>query len=147
MDNLPEFKASLTAWQKRVDSAVAYASGIAGNQVLRTAKKNASNGSNPPTRTARGLRYHPHIPGAGLGPNVGTGNLRHNITLSMKKGFEGGYTIIVGSYAEYARAVEFGSKNWKSGVKYPYMNPARHELVASGALSRTFTNAFKTAMR
>jgi hypothetical protein len=103
------------------------------------AKLNANTGNHP-----KGMG---HIPGTGPGPNVVTGNLVSKIVGQRPvKGFKG-YSATVDSSAEYARAVELGSPRWKSGVKYPYMEPAAQALINNGTLNRIFTGAFVTAIR
>ena len=103
------------------------------------AKKNANTGAHS--------RNQGHIPGTGPGPNVVTGNLVSKIVGQRPvKGFKG-YSSTVDSSAEYARAVELGSARWKSGVKYPYMEPAARTLINNGTLNRIFTGAFVTAIR
>jgi hypothetical protein len=57
------------------------------------------------------------------------------------------YVAEVGASMVYARAVEMGLPEWKSGVKYPYMVPAVDSLKQSGALNRTFTGAFAMYLR
>jgi phage gpG-like protein len=96
------------------------------------AKKNASTGKIPRDK----WKTEPHIPGTGPGPNVRTGNLRNKIEfVDYPSGF-GSYTAVVGSGAEYARAVEMGSPRWKSGAKYPYFEPAVKMIRESGAYER-----------
>jgi hypothetical protein len=103
------------------------------------AKKNANTGAHP--------KGQGHIPGTGPGPNVVTGNLVSKIVGQRPvKGFAG-YSSTVDSSAEYARAVELGSARWKSGVKYPYMEPAARALINNGTLNRIFTGAFVAVIR
>ena len=83
--------------------------------VQRQAKINAFTGKHAPRAG--------HIRGTGPGPNVGTGLLRRSISVQKKQGF-GMYVASVGPTAVYSRAVELGSPRWKSGVKYPYLEPA-----------------------
>lgn len=112
------------------------------------ARKNASEVKNPPKQSNNRLRYNPHIgPASGEGPNYATGNLFRNIFAQpvRRQGFQS-YVASVGSGAEYARAVELGSANWKSGVKYPYMMPARNYMVESGTASRYIREEVTRAM-
>jgi hypothetical protein len=57
------------------------------------------------------------------------------------------YIAIVGASMEYARTVEMGSPRWKSGVKYPYLEPAALGLIRSGQLQRIFVGSIKEKMR
>jgi hypothetical protein len=82
-----------------------------------------------------------------LVPNVMTGNLRRSIYSQTKIGFGNGYVAEVGASMVYARAVELGLPEWKSGVKYPYLAPAAESLKQSGKLNRTFTGAFVQYLR
>jgi hypothetical protein len=76
-----------------------------------------------------------------------TGNLRRSIYSQTKIGFGQSYVAEVGASMVYARAVEMGLPEWKSGVKYPYLVPAAESLKQSGALSRTFIGAFSSYLR
>jgi hypothetical protein len=137
--NLAEVLAGLDLTEKRVNDAARYAIGMAAASVERQAKKNANTGTHP--------RGQGHIPGTGPGPNVMTGNLRRSIYSQTKIGFGSSYIAEVGASMVYARAVEMGLPEWKSGVKYPYMVPAVESLKQSGKLSRTFTGAFAMYLR
>jgi len=111
------------------------------------ARKIASETPNPPIQKNNRLRHNPHIgPRSGEGPNIATGNLFRNIIAQpvRHQGF-GTYVASVESGAEYARAVEQGSSNW-NGVKYPYMYPARDEIVNSGKARMIMTGFIKAAM-
>lgn len=147
-DNFPEFQAALQAWLNRFDQASGNAMGLIARQVYINAKKNADTGANPPVRVTatngrQYYRYNPHIPGTGPGPNRGTGNLLTSMTYSSsRKGF-GSYTAEVGAGAIYARQLELGGGRWRSGVKYPYMEPALSGLVSSGQINQILTYAFR----
>lgn len=136
--NLSEVMAGWTNFEKNLELAAEFAVAKAGLRVEREAKLNASTGVHK--------RGEGHIPGTGPGPNVVTGNLRRNIRTDVRYGF-GSYVATVGSYAEYARAVELGSSRWKSGVKYPYLGPAAEKLKNNGTLNRVFTQEFAKKMR
>jgi hypothetical protein len=137
--NLAEVLAGLNLTEKKVNDAARYAIGMAAADVERQAKKNANTGTHP--------RGQGHIPGTGPGPNVMTGNLRRSIYSQTKIGFAGSYVAEVGASMVYARAVEMGLPEWKSGVKYPYLVPAVESLKQSGKLNRTFTGAFAMYLR
>ena len=136
--NLTEVMAGWDKMTHNLELAAEYGVAMAGLAVERQAKINANTGTHK--------RGEGHIPGTGPGPNVVTGNLRRNIRTDVRYGF-GSYVATVGSYAEYARAVELGSSRWKSGVKYPYLGPAAETLRTNGTLNRVFTQAFARKMR
>jgi hypothetical protein len=146
MDNLPEVEAGLVAYQARFDMAATSAISLISRQLYRNAYENASQVSNPPQRrTSRNgnsyLQYFPHK--GGLGPNRGTGALINSMSSSTHKGF-GSYVAEVSVGMSYARALEFGSSRWASGVKYPYMEPALRKLVTSGQASQILRYAFSS---
>lgn len=136
--NMTEVFGALDAFEKKMEYAAEYGVAQAGLAVEREAKKNANTGTHP--------RGQGHVPGTGPGPNVVTGTLRRSITTTVRYGF-GSYIATVGPTAEYARAVELGSKRWKSGVRYPFLMPAGKTLVNNGTINRVFTNAVRSKMR
>jgi hypothetical protein len=136
--NLSEVLKGLNLEEKNIELAAKYAIGKVGIAVENQAKRNAKTGVHKPGE--------PRIAGSGPGPNYVTGNLFRNITSEVRVGF-GSYVAVVSSNAEYARAVEFGSSRWKSGVKYPYMVPAVDKLKKDGTLNRVLTQAFRSKMR
>lgn len=146
-DNLPEVLAALKAWQNRMDKA----SGLAAREISialwTDARKIASETPNPPIQKNNKLRHNPHIgPRDGEGPNIATGTLFGRIIAKpvSHRGF-GVYVASVESGAEYARAVEQGSSNW-NGVKYPYMTPARENLIATGKAQTIAAGFLRAAM-
>ena len=146
-DNLPEVLAALKAWQNRMDKAGGLAAREISIALWTDARKIASETPNPPIQKNNKLRHNPHIgPRDGEGPNIATGNLFRNIIAKpvSHRGF-GVYVASVESGAEYARAVEQGSSNW-NGVKYPYMNPARDEIVNTGKARMIVNGFFQAAM-
>jgi len=147
-DNRNEVFAALNAWQNRMDKAAQQATRAITRELVTQARKNAHETTNPP-RTVNGrLRYNRHIgPGAGEGPNYATGTLYLNIIANpvTRQGFAT-YVASAQSGAKYARAVELGSSLWTSGVKYPYMYPARDELINSGKASQIVYGYLRKAM-
>jgi hypothetical protein len=135
ISNLDKVLQGFDLTDARVDQAALIATTQAALAIEAQAKANANTGSHAPGE--------PHIgPRTGEGPNIVTGNLVNNIKVSpATKGLRG-YTAIVGSSAEYARAIELGNPVWKSGVKFPYLTPAANKLSSSGVLNRIFTTAF-----
>lgn len=137
--NLTEVLKGFDLTEKNIDNAALIATYQAALKIESLAKENANTGTHS---AGQG-----HIPGTGPGPNVVTGNLVSKIVAQRPiKGFKG-YSSTIDSSAEYARAVEQGSSRWKSGVKYPYLEPAAQTLINNGTLSRIFTGAFITAIR
>ena len=146
--NLPEVIAALKAWQKRMDDAGMRATQLITRDLWSRAQANASQVKNPPVQKNNKLRHNPHIgPRMGEGPNYATGNLYRNILANpvRRTGFES-YVASVSSNAEYARAVEMGSPRWTSGVKFPYMIPARDYLIQSGRASAYIRDEVRRAM-
>ena len=147
-DNRDEVFAGLKAWQKRMDNAGFRATQLITRDLVAHAQENASRVRNPPIQKNNRLRHNPHIgPRNGEGPNYATGNLFRNIQglPPRREGF-GTYVASATSGAEYARAVELGSANWRSGVKYPYMMPARDYLISSGRASQFIRDEITRAM-
>jgi len=147
-DNREEVFAALKAWQGRMDNAGYRATQRITAELVRRAISNASQVINPPIQSNNRLRHNPHIgPRTGEGPNKATGNLVRNIRGGSveRMGFET-YKASASSGAEYARAVELGSPRWKSGVKFPYMIPARDYLVQSGLASAYIREEVRKAM-
>ncbi len=137
--NLSEVLAGFQLTERQIDDASFKAVYQCALKIEDEAKRNANTGAHGPGEG--------HIPGTGPGPNIVTGNLVSKIVGQRPvKGFKG-YSSTVDSSAEYARAVEQGSPRWKSGVKYPYMEPAAQALINNGTLNRIFTGAFVTAIR
>jgi len=147
-DNRDQVFAALKAWQKRMDNAGYRATQLIVQDLVFQAKKNASEVKNPPIQSKDKLRHNPHIgPRSGEGPNIATGNLVRNIVGAPVRpvGFNS-YVASANSGAEYARAVEQGSSRWKSGVKFPYMVPARDYLIQSGRASAYIRGEVRKAM-
>jgi hypothetical protein len=138
--NLAEVLKGFDITDERIDAAALTATWQAALAIEGQAKTNANTGSH-----AAG---QPHIgPRTGEGPNVVTGNLVNNIRAERPiKGFKS-YSAVIGSGAEYARAIELGNPVWKSGVKFPYLTPAADSLSKNGTLSRIFTAAFIKVVR
>lgn len=138
--NLKEILGALDATADKIEQAAQIGIAQAGLAIQRQAQINANTGTH--------ARNVGHIPGTGPGPNVVTGALRRSIRTDVVKGF-GNYVAVakVGPTVEYARAVEKGSPRWKSGVKYPYLEPAALQLIREGKLNRIFVGAIKNALR
>ena len=142
--NLQEVLAAIGASQTQIEKGAKIGIAQAGLAIERQAKLNANTG----TRVRVGSKIVParHIGPSGMGPNVITGTLRRSIRTDVRYGFDT-YVATVGPTVEYARAVEVGSPIWKSGVKYPYLEPAALSLIRSGKLRTIFIGAIKMSMR
>ena len=146
--NLPEVTAALKRWETQMDKAAELSAKQISIAVWTKAKSLTSETVNPPIQSKNKLRHNPHIGGDGTPPNYATGNLNRNIIANpvRRQGFAT-YAASVTSGAEYARVLEEGSSRWLSGVKYPYMNPARDEVVNTGKARMIVNGFFKAAMR
>jgi hypothetical protein len=150
-DNFDEVFSQLNSYEAKKQDQALQAIQLIARQLYRNAYDNANQVSNPPVRITvkRGknagrqyLRYNPHIGGDKTGPNRGTGNLLNSMTFSANRQGFGSYVATYGVGMEYARALEFGSPIWKSGVKYPYVQPALNKLVKGGQISQILAYSF-----
>ena len=92
-------------------------------------------------------RRNPHIGADGTPPNYCDGNLfRAIINKPVRRIGFGTYAASVESGMSYARVLEEGSPRWTSGVKYPYMNPARDHIVNTGKARMIIDGSFRAAM-
>ena len=141
--NLKEVLAAIDGAGDRIEQGAQIGIAQAGLAIERQAKINANTG----TRRREGSRIIPpkHIGPSGSGPNVITGTLRRSIRTSVAFGFDS-YIAVIGPTVEYSRAVELGSPRWKSGVKYPYLEPAAIALIKSGKINRIFVGAIKSKL-
>ena len=146
-NNLPEVTAALKRWETRMDKAAELSATQISIAVWTKAKSLTSETVNPPIQSKNKVRHNPHIGGDGTPPNYATGNLNRNIIANpvRRQGFAT-YAASVTSGAEYARVLEEGSSRWLSGVKYPYMNPARDEVVNTGKARMIVDGFFRAAM-
>ena len=146
-NNLPEVTAALKRWETRMDKAAELSAKQISIAVWTKAKSLTSETVNPPIQSKNKLRHNPHIGGDGTPPNYATGNLNRNIIANpvRRQGFAT-YAASVTSGAEYARVLEEGSSRWLSGVRYPYMNPARDEVVNTGKARMIVNGFFQAAM-
>jgi len=137
-DNLPEVQAAIEAAMARLDAGLGMAMNLISLQLQRDAVANASEARHSPKE--------PRYPTKG--PNRVTGNLVNNIrpVLAIRKGF-GTYQGGVESGAVYSRQLEEGGGKWKQGVKYPYLLPARDQLLLSGRVNQILTTSILSALR
>jgi HK97 gp10 family phage protein len=125
---------ALLAHMKRLEGQIPEAAGMALGQVALAIEAQAFVYASGPV-----VKSGPHVPWAGAGPNVRSGNLRRHIRASPAKrtGF-GSYTADVTSSMIYSRAVELGTE--RSG-KYPFMRPA-FDYISKQA-DQIFIKAYK----
>jgi hypothetical protein len=91
--------------------------------------------------TPRPFRSPPPTP-----PMNVTGNLRRAIRPEVRKGFTG-YSVIVGSFAVYARRLELGGGNWLSGTKYPFVEPTARIMLQGDRAQNIYTRALRKALK
>ena len=137
-DNLPEVQAAIDAAMVRLDGGIAMAMNLISLQLQRDAVANASEAKHSPKQ--------PRVPTKG--PNRVTGNLVNNIRPmpAIRKGFAS-YVGGVESSAVYSRQLEEGGGKWKQGVKYPYLLPARDQLLLSGKVNQILATSIVSALR
>ena len=152
--NMQEILQAIDKKADQISQGAQIGIGRAGLAVERQAKINANTGTRrykirKSKRTgSEWLDIDPkkHIGPSGKGPNVVTGNLRRSIRTTVHYGF-GSYVAEVGPTMIYARQVEKGGGRWKSGVKYPYLEPAATTLVSNGTIQKVFITAIREKMR
>lgn len=137
--NMQQVLAAVNRAESAIEQGAFLGISRAGLRIQRDAQKKFQG-----TRKREGNRIVPpkHIGPSGSGPNVITGSLRRSIRTSVSAGFDS-YIAVVGPTMEYARAVELGSPRWKSGVKYPYLEPAALELIRNGTINRIFSGEIR----
>jgi hypothetical protein len=131
---------------EKIDQAALFAVGQVGLAVERKAKQLLQNNQHGKSVSKAGkVSWIPpyHMGGNGSPPNRRTGNLSRSIYTDLQNQ-PGSYVANVYPTMVYARALELGNPNWKSGVKYPYMQPA-FDLVRPQATS-IFEKAFARKM-
>lgn len=78
-------------------------------------------------------------------PTNVTGNLRRQIRPIVRKGFSG-YSVMVGSFAVYARQLELGGGRWKPGIKYPFVEPTARIMLQGNRAGNIYANALRKAL-
>jgi hypothetical protein len=81
----------------------------------------------------------------GSPPTNITGNLRRQIRPVVQRGFKG-YSVMVGSFAAYARQLELGGGNWKAGVRYPFVEPTARIMSQGGRAQNIYRRALSDAI-
>jgi len=144
--NLADILAAIDGAAAKIEQGAQLGVMRVGLAVERQAKLNFQGTRSYEKRTSKNgrpyLKITPPKHIGGSGPNTVTGNLKRSIKTTYRVGF-GNYIAEVGPTMIYARQVEKGGGNWRSGVKYPYLEPAALMLLRSGKLNRIFATAVK----
>ena len=137
-DNLPEVQAAIDAVMTRLDLGLGQAANFISLLFKNQAVENVSQNKHKLGTPRIDSKY----------PNTVTGNLRNNIQAipAVRVGF-GTYETSVNSGAVYSQVLEEGSSKWKSGVSYPYMTPARDEIITSGKVEQQLISSIIAAIR
>jgi hypothetical protein len=144
--NLKDVLAAIDGVESKIQQGAQVGIMRAGLAVERQAKLNFQGTRSYEKRTSKNGRAYlvitppKHV--GGSGPNTVTGNLKRSIKTTYRVGF-GNYIAEVGPTMIYARQVEKGGGNWRSGVKYPYLEPAALMLLRNGTINRIFITAVK----
>jgi hypothetical protein len=72
-----------------------------------------------------------------------TGNLSRQIRPVKQRGFKG-YSVMVGSFAGYARQLELGGGRWRSGVRYPFVEPTARIMSQGDRARNIYLNALRS---
>ena len=144
MDVSASIKKTLESlWKKPdlIDDAIKSASRSVGSLATRTMKEQIVGAH--PVGTSRDA-------GSGIEadkPSNMSGNLRRSIKSKTTKTGLGEYTVVTGAYQIYARALEFGHPNWKSGVRYPFVEPTAKILEENNRARDLYVKALRRAMK
>lgn len=144
--NLREVLAAVDAVGEKVEQGAQIGIMRAGLAVERQAKINFQGTRSYEKRVSKNGRAYlvitppKHV--GGSGPNTVTGNLKRSIKTTYRVGFDS-YIAEVGPTMIYSRQVEKGGGKWRSGVKYPYLEPAALMLLRNGTINRVFITAVK----
>jgi hypothetical protein len=144
--NLSEVLAAIDGSKTKIEQGAQVGIMRAGLAVERQAKLNFQGTRSYQKKVSKkGNAYivtNPKTHVGGSGPNTVTGNLKRSIKTTYRTGF-GSYIAEIGPTMIYARQVEKGGGNWKSGVKYPYLEPAAKMLLNNGTINRIFITAIR----
>jgi hypothetical protein len=124
----------ILALNKQIEAAVFAASREVGMVATAEMKKQITGGHKMGTPTPSA----PNTP-----PTNVTGNLRQSIRSNVKKGFTNQYTVTVGAYMIYARALEHGHPDWESGLKYPFVEPTGRIMATNNRARNIYINALR----
>lgn len=123
----------------QIDAAVLFATNQVGMAASSEMKKQIQGGHR--LGTPRPYKAPPPTP-----PMNVTGNLRRSIRPVVRRGFTG-YSVVVGSFATYARQLELGGGRWRSGAKYPFVEPTARIMMQTGKAERIYANAIRKALK
>ena len=74
-----------------------------------------------------------------------TGNLSREIRPVVQRGFRG-YSVMIGSFASYARQLELGGGKWKDGVRYPFIEPTARIMMQGNRAQNIYIKALRKAL-
>jgi hypothetical protein len=131
--------AAFAAMPADIDAALRAATTQVGLVATREMKKQIQGGH--PLGTPRPFKAPPPTP-----PMNVTGNLRRAIRSDVRKGLAG-YSVVVGSFAVYARRLELGGGNWLSGTKYPFVEPTARIMMQGDRAQNIYTRALRKALK
>jgi hypothetical protein len=120
------------------DKAVQKATKDVGAETERQMKKLIKGRHKPGTKT-------PSAPGSPP-TSISMGLKRSIKATDPKKGFGGSYTVTVGAYQIYARALELGHPRWGSGVNYPFVAPTAKLMRANNRARNIYFNALRSTL-
>ena len=124
----------ILALNKKIENAVYFATREVAMVATAEMKKQIRGGHKAGTPTPSA----PNTP-----PTNITGNLRRSIRPVVKKGFGNQYTATVGAYMVYARALELGHPRWRSGLKYPFVEPTGRIMATNNRARNIYVNALR----
>jgi hypothetical protein len=135
--NLAQVLSAIKNQEGKMESAANYGvQQVAVNLVYETQKLLNNN-----PHSLRGKTWYPkgHIGGDGTPPNRRSGHLRDSFQINPVSGFPG-YAYKVFPTMVYARSLELGNPKWKSGARYPYLEPSARKVRAKA--NKIFLQAF-----
>jgi len=121
---------------KRIPDAMQFATQQVGMAATSEMKKQITGGHKAGTPTPSVI---------GSPPTNITGNLRRAIRATYPIGFRG-YSVIVGSFAIYARQVEQGGGNWRNGARYPFVEPTARIMLQEKKAQNIYSRAIRKAL-
>ena len=132
--------AALNKMIPRAEDAVQRATLEVGNVAALEMKRIVSSGSHP-YGTKRPSPAPPPKP-----PMKVTGNLSRQIRPVAQRGFRG-YSVMVGSFASYARQLELGGGKWKANVRYPFIEPTARIMLQGNRAQNIYIKALRYALQ
>lgn len=128
--------AALTGMDRKISDAIQEATMQVGMAATLEMKRQITGGHKMGTPTPSAV---------GSPPTNITGKLRKEIRPVMQRGFRG-YSVVVGSFVEYARQLEQGGGNWRSGAKYPFIEPTARIMMQDNKAKDIYRRALRKAL-